>query len=189
MTENLNFFESRKANADEKEGDFKFVAKEKPTEAELKLLGEGVTAEVCAKYSYYSLESYSYTRFDSEIKEKGKLLTFTYRSNENYPIFMRDCGTFKKVYKPSLAKPFRIFYKGDRPSHFINGLYEINEEYVKRKKKLPEIIICSGERQALCCAAMGYFPVWFNSELENFSKTDKKILLKYAYKVKYHENY
>ena len=78
MNENVNFYEVRRANADEKEGDFKFVAKEKPTEAELKLLGEGVTAEVCAKYSYYSLESYSITRkVDVELVTITKLRSKT----------------------------------------------------------------------------------------------------------------
>ena len=184
MTKNVNFFEVRRANADEKEGDFKFVAKEKPTEAELKIFGERVTAEIFAKY-YYSLESYSITRKTII----GDLQTITYRSNEDYPIFMRDCGTFKEIYKPLAAKPFRFFYIGKRPKHFINGLDEVKKECAKLNKKLPEIILCSSERQALCCAAMGYFPVWFNSELTPFLRDEKEMLLNYAYEVKYHENY
>ena len=182
--------ESRKANADEKEGDFKFIAKEKLTEAELKVLGERVTAEICAKYSYCSLESYSVTRKT----ENGKLLTYTYRSNENFPIFMRNCGTFKKIYKPyEYSKEHRFFCNGQKPQNYINGLDEAKKEYAKliaqadegeqTKKKLSEIIICSGERDALCCAAMGYFPVWLNSETAKFEQSDYYELCKIAYKI------
>ena len=50
---------------------------------------------------------------------------------------------------------------------------EKNQEKKKRKiKKYPEAVICSGEHDALCCAALGYRPLWFNSE--TYKLTEKE---------------
>ena len=50
---------------------------------------------------------------------------------------------------------------------------EKNQEKKKQKiKKYPEAVICSGERDALCCAALGYRPLWFNSETYKLSEKE-----------------
>ena len=96
---------SRKATKDEPNGTFSFVEKKEPSEADLEVFGPFVKPQTMQKYSYKSLESYSITK-------EGK--TTTINANDNYPIFMRDCGTFQKIYKPleynkqSLINPYFI---------------------------------------------------------------------------------
>ncbi len=169
-------FTARAANKDEKEGDFHYEAKDNPTPEELKVLGPFVTVDTCKRYSYFSLKSYQLTKRDKE----GTLKTYIFESNENYPIFLHDCGDFCKIYKPlEFNKQYRFFYKGNKPKDYINGLDVLKEAYSRlmkdaeldddsipgsMKKKLPEAIFCSGERDALNAAGLGYYALWLNSE-------------------------
>lgn len=164
-------FEKRPATVDEKEGETYFEIKEEMTEKELAELGPIVTKDVCNKYNVHSLNSFTY------IKNREAHVT---TSNENYPIFMVDHGEFKKIYQPKNPdKAYRFRYSGTRPKDFINGLNqvrkaheEINSEYdpessekeKKKMQKLSEIIIASGERDALNVAGFGYNVIWLNSE-------------------------
>ena len=168
------------ATPEQKEGWYEVKVKEKMTEDELELLGPLVTQEVCDRYGYYSLECYRFTK-------DRKTVTVT--SNDDYPIFMHDCGEFKKIYQPLAAdKAFRFRYLGKKTPDYVNGLDELKkahekwlkeqdddqeldeaaEEAVesrrKKSKKLPEAILCSGERDALNTAGLGYLPLWLNSE-------------------------
>lgn len=172
--------EFRDATADEPEGEKKYELNEKLTKEELALLGPFVTQEVCDRYNYYSVKWYS------TVKNRKVM---TVHSTENYPIFLHDCGSFKKVYKPlEPEKQYRFFCIGEKPERYINGLdvlKKLHEDYVRnmdsdseveeargdgeekpRRKsdKLPEAILCSGERDALNCAGMGYPALWLNSE-------------------------
>ncbi len=174
---------SRAAKAGEKDGDFSYKAKKEPSEADLKVLGPFVKKETCARYNYYAIESYTVTKTD----DAGKRKTTTFESTDTYPIFLHDCGEFCKIYKPNEPnKAFRFFYKGTKPKDYINGLdvlkaafAKLEAEYIddeddepRRKKKLPEAVFCSGERDALNCAGMGYFPLWLNSESATLSEKD-----------------
>jgi len=164
----------RPATEAEKEGDFTFELNENFSEYELSVLGPMVTEEICARYKYYSVKSYS------KIKNRQAIII---SSTPNYPIFMRDCGTFKKVYQPlNYNKGFRFFYVGEKPKDYVNGLEELkkayekflsqqdddedfeNEKKQKKPTKLPEAVFCSGERDALNCAGAGCLPLWMNSE-------------------------
>lgn len=175
---------SRPANPDEQEGDFHWQEKEF-TEQELKVLGPKVTREICEAYHYKSLAWYSRTKRD----ESGKLKTTVVSSTDTFPVFMRDCGEFQKIYTPlSYKKEFRFSYAGKKPRHYINGLdelreaaeaYERDDEPTEEEpapsrpgKKYPAAVICCGERDALCCAAYGYKPLWFNSETYALSKEE-----------------
>lgn len=94
---------------------------------------------------------------------------------------------FAKIYKPlENDKAFRFLYIGTKPKDYINGLTEAqntikqiikvctNDEHfdrytadqmgLSRNEKLKKVIICSGERDAMCVASLGYMPIWFNSE-------------------------
>ena len=42
----------------------------------------------------------------------------------------------------------------------------------RKREKFPEAVICSGERDALCCAALGYRPLWFNSETYKLTESE-----------------
>jgi hypothetical protein len=170
-------FEKRPATVDEKEGETYFEIKEEIPDHELAELGpilvSGpiVTREVCKKYNVHSLNSFTY------IKNREAQIT---TSNENYPIFMVDHGVFKKIYQPrNPDKAYRFRYSGTRQKDYVNGLTqvrkafeEINADYdpessdqeKKRMQKLPEIILASGERDALNVAGLGYNVIWMNSE-------------------------
>ncbi|NCC99479.1 MAG: hypothetical protein EOL95_07245 [Bacteroidia bacterium] len=169
---------SRIATGEEKEGDFSYTVKKEPSETDLKVWGPFVKKATLEKYSYYCLESYTITKKN----DKGKIKTTTFTANDDYPIFMQDCGDFQKIYKPlEPNKAYRFFSHGTIPPDYVRGLRELKKAYEKmiadasedndpeKKKKLPEAIICSGERDAMNCAGMGYFPLWLNSETKGLS--------------------
>lgn len=197
FTVNKPVIEQREATPEEKEGAFTYKLKEKFTEFELKVLGPMVKQETCDRYSYFSVESYT--------KTKDRKTT-TISSTETYPIFMRNCVEFRKIYQPlNPDKAFRFFYDGVKPKNYINGMDELKKAYekfikqledeenddfdeekapdtkkLKKQKKLPEAIFCSGERDALNVAGMGYLPLWMNSETAkldsfNYNEISKRV--------------
>lgn len=110
---------------------------------------------------------------------------------------------FYKIYEPLNAdKQWRFQYqpKGKKPQSYINGLHELiathrkyneserrafeldpeNEDKHFKEKKLPEAIICSGERDALCVRSLGYSPIWFNSETYNITEDEFRQITRYA---------
>lgn len=171
----------RAATVDEPEGYFAYECKKEFTKEELSVLGPKVAQNHVDALSYKSLAWYSRTKKN----DKGELETTTISSNDNYPIFMRDCGEFQKIYQPlNPDKGFRFFYAGTKPQNFVNGLTELektwhdynesarlafesspeNEGKAYKEKKLDAACICSGERDALNCKSFGYPPLWLNSE-------------------------
>lgn len=159
--------EKRDAKPEEKEKEYYFDIKGEIEERELAVLGPKVTSKVCDKYNVYSLKSYTY------IKDRQAYTTY---SNENYPIFMVEHDEFKKIYQPlNPEKQYRFLYAGNRPKDYINGLKQVRKAYEELQKghdpesgtevpKLPEIIIASGERDALNVAGFGFNVIWMNSE-------------------------
>ncbi|MBR1427172.1 MAG: hypothetical protein IJ581_06935 [Paludibacteraceae bacterium] len=167
----------RDARSNEKENAVEY--KTRPiTEAELKIMGPVVKKETMGKYKYYACEWYSACKYD---ETKKRLIVTTVHSTEDYPIFIHDCGTFKKIYKPyETNKAWRFFSIGPKPLNYIFGLDEAKAELDKRIEtytkmlkndskakpedwglsetetsyKLDKIIIFSGERDAMCLAGM-----------------------------------
>lgn len=144
------------------------------------------------RYRFHSLLSYS-------IVKNRKVITIA--ATDRYPIFMWDEGTFKKIYQPlSPDKGRRFMYYGKRDKDFLHGLAEchlafeslqegedIDEETgevrSKKKKKLPEIVYCSGGSDGMNLAMIGYQVVWPNSETAKLSDRQFKTLAKLADKV------
>lgn len=110
---------------------------------------------------------------------------------------------FYKIYEPLNAeKQWRFQYqpKGKKPQSYVNGLFELakaykeyntreekifradpeNEDKTYEMQKLPEVVICSGERDSLCVRSLGYFPLWFNSETYRVSDEEWKEITKYV---------
>lgn len=111
---------------------------------------------------------------------------------------------FYKQYEPkNTEKQYRFVYfpKGAKEPDYINGLLELQEahaQYVEQQRldweishsesqpfnehrcKLPEVVICSGERDALCVRSHGYQPVWLNSETAQLSRHQMNQLRRYA---------
>ncbi|MFQ3578555.1 MAG: hypothetical protein SNJ71_00260 [Bacteroidales bacterium] len=177
--------EKTPATENHKEKEYSYEVKEKITVEELQVFGEKITPEIAKKYNIYSLVSFTYTA--------NRECTTIY-SNENYPIFLFDYGIFKKIYQPqSIDKSYRFRYAGKKPNDYIFGIdqvrklvNDINEDTDvenSKIKKLPEIIIASGERDALNLASYGYPVVWFNSETALISDTQYKQLKDLAEKI------
>lgn len=176
LDENTNRaqIEVRPATEQEQEGDFDFETHDF-TADELRTLGNGVKKEHAEALSFSALSWYRMT--------KNRKTTTVY-SNENFPIFMRECHTagesFYKILKPlEPKKEFRFIYLGKKEADYVNGLWELRkahekflsdhendmeEDGKKKPTKLSECVICSGERDAVCCLSRGYHPIWLNSE-------------------------
>lgn len=171
--------EARPATEDEKDGDFNFET-HPFTADELRVLGNGVREEHAIALSFSALTSYSMTK---------NRKTTTVFSNENFPIFMRECHTkgesFFKILKPlEPKKEYRFIYLGKKEADYVNGLHELQKAHTKfvsdhendddgdgkhKPTKMPECVICSGERDAVCCLSRGYQPIWLNSETADLS--------------------
>lgn len=188
-------FTSRDANDDEKDGEYFFDFKEEFTERELKeLFAEKVIEhyqstyadwkqklnEVCEQNSFKSLVSFT------QIKNRKAIIS---ASTENYPIFLIDGDTFKKIYQPkNIDKQYRFRYTGTRPKDYIFGLKVLKEKYAQQIEKfnqglshynqLEEVIICSGDRDSLNVAALGYNVIWLNSETAKLNWNTFKDLVK-----------
>ncbi|OJU36235.1 MAG: hypothetical protein BGN96_04570 [Bacteroidales bacterium 45-6] len=189
------------ATEEEPDGYFYYEANDKISDKDLLLLGPNVKQEHCDLLGYESIKFYKLTK---------KRQTTTVYATENYPMFIRTCKYkdekknekfFYKIYQPLNAdKAFRFFYKGEKPQHYINGLYELQKMYKKfnddeekrfrsepgnedkdfKLQKFPEAFLCSGERDALCVKAFNYFPLWFNSETYNFEQFEYKEVMRYV---------
>ncbi len=152
------------------------------TPHELAFIGKHVTKEIADRYHLRSLRFY--------ITKSGKKISAT----ENYPILCFDMGSWQKVYQPKADKEYRFFHVGTRPQDFIFGLDQLKadadrmrkeaetavknsnegaeikpeelDELIKKEieKSLPDVIIASGERDALNIASAGNLVVWQNSE-------------------------
>lgn len=168
--------EARPATDEEPEGFFDYET-HPLTPDELRTLGNGVKEEHATALSFYALTWYRMT------KDRKTVTVF---SNENFPIFLRECHTngesFFKILKPlEPKKEYRFIYLGKKEQNYVNGLFELRKAHAKfltdhendfddeeegkgKPTKLPECVICSGERDAVCCLSRGYHPVWLNSE-------------------------
>tara|TARA_R110001592_G_scaffold323443_1_gene602717 strand:+ start:10962 stop:13781 length:2820 start_codon:yes stop_codon:yes gene_type:complete len=201
-------YEQLPAADGQKEGDYLFEYKEY-TNKELAVIGPGVTKDQCLDHKLYSLKSYTYVRIS---KKTGELVQHVFKSNENYPIFQfvfedGEAQWGKRLEPKAENKADRFRYFGERPSDYIMGIHlikrrwrkenadaadqhdsmdEREEQATRMDKKLPEIIICGGDRDALSTeAAINTNVVWFNSETAKISKRTMKELETYAYKVYY----
>lgn len=134
---------------------------------------------ICNRYHISALQSFT------QIKDRKAIIT---KSSPSYPLFLIDEGEFKKIYQPrNPDKQYRFRYVGTKSKNHIYGLKEVEaavkklEAEASEKKaddpdaktttKLPEIILCSGDRDSLNVAALGYYPIWMNSETVILSDT------------------
>lgn len=150
------------------------------TENELKILGPYVTEEVCMKYNLFSVLFFAQKKenYYLEIHSTADFPIFIFRNLDN------DGKPFYKMLQPKvLDKSKRFRYFGGRPQNYMNGLRQV-QEYCKiiterwhkenetgtpkdADVKADKLFICSGERDALNMASLGFFVVWQNSETAN----------------------
>ncbi len=201
-------FATRPATETEKEGDYVFNVMPEISEAGLKtLFAKGAMdsntpdklRKVCAELNCFQLQSYTKIGKD---KNTGALMAWTFTATATYHIFMFDHTTWKKILQPNHEdKARRFFYHGDYPKDHINGKDRCTRAFDKGAKdyhqdqkakadadkevdsppnppKLKAIIKCSGERDALNVAALGYQVVWMNSESAKLTNDKFKELQK-----------
>lgn len=187
--------ESRPATDNEPDGHYEFETKDM-TESELRVLGNGVKEKHAADLHISSLAWYQFT--------KNRKTTKIF-SNDDFPIFMRECSTdgsepFYKIFKPlEPQKEYRFMYLGKKQPDYINGLFELKKRYEqhlknaddeeededgkKKKSRLSECVICSGERDAVCCMSRGFSPIWLNSETAELKQSTFRKLQSMCEKV------
>lgn len=179
----------REVEPTDKKGETTFVFKAHPSEADLASIGRYVTAELLDEFSIKAVESYSLCSFSEKYK---KDIVHTFKSTDNYPIFVLNGDKFQKIYKPhEPEKKFRFSYAGKKPSNYIFGLERlerIDNEFVDDKgdytykgseyktPKIKDLIRCSGESDALNMASIGYNVYWLNSESANMDSADYAML-------------
>lgn len=194
----------RDARVEELDGTRPFELNEKFTEAELKALGPRVTQADVDALHWHSVKWIGYVK---DRKMTIKHSTENYPIFMRECIIEEAVGDkperkFYKVYEPfNCDKGFRFSYTptGAKPRYYVNGLAELKKAYREfnakeekewvashedgkpyKEQKLPEAVICSGERDSLCCKSMGYHPLWFNSETYQLSVEEYKEIMKYV---------
>lgn len=195
----------RPATADEQEGARFFELMEDFTDEQLKILGPRVKREHVNALHWHVAKSISYVK-NREVMTKYTTPTYPIFMRECVISDSSDpdkMDRFYKVYEPlNVDKQWRFSYtpEGKKPRNYINGLYELKQAFAKyntdkqkqfydnpanedkpyHEEKLKEVFICSGERDSLCVRALGYHPIWLNSETAKFSPEDMKEIHKYA---------
>ena len=198
----------RPATEDEPDGHFNYELKTEISKDELFLLGPKVQPSDCEALSWSSLNSYSLTK-------KGETTTIAatdaypifMRKSQYMEPDAKTVSHFYKIYQPlNPDKAFRFFYKGEKPQKYVNGLFELRQFYKNYNRqrrldlvnsgklgeddeyaceRLQEAFICCGERDALCIHALGYAPLWFNSESYNLSDAEYAEIAKYVDRLYY----
>ncbi|MGB0867950.1 MAG: primase-helicase family protein [Flavobacteriales bacterium] len=168
-----------------------FFYKDSLSKFELRTLGKFVTNETCNNYNLKAVDYY--------LSHKGNETT-EIRSTDYFPIFVLERGKYRKIMQPlSKDKKWRFFYDGEKPKdadgrttklmwgfEYVqkkydllntteekpddNGDNENAERKPKKLKKLDEVVICSGDRDALNMASLGFPVVWMNSETQLLTK-------------------
>ncbi len=202
--------EERAATIDELDGRWYLRFKESFTKEELEYLGPCVTQEHCDLLHWKSVESITkiYQRRAKVIRSNASFPIFAREcplddgetAGDN-PAPDTQPSTFYKIYQPkSFDKALRFTYypRGVMPKGYVHGLAElkkrwrefnaqeeaeakkINPEASYREQKLPEAVLCSGERDALCCLSQGYMPLWRNSETVPLDEKTYKVIMRHA---------
>ncbi len=178
---------TRKPEDGEQEGSITWEAKQEPEAADLEAMGTFVKKETMQRYNVLALKSYAITKR----KENGQLITTVIKSNPNYPIFLYQFDGFQKICCPyAYDKANRFRYVGNKKKDIIYGMEQVIAAYDKlngdvseEEEKLPEVFLCSGERDALNCAGMGYPAIWLNSETAAFGEKELSQVMRYTEKL------
>lgn len=191
------------AGPDQKDGDQFWELDQDFTEEDCRTMGPRVTSDDLKSLHWYR------AKYIARVKGREVIYTYSnerypifvrecwYNTKEG------KLDRFYKIYKPKEPdKQWRFSYwpRDKKPKEYTNGLFELaaawtsyNENQEKaffkdpandgksyNPEKLPEAIICSGERDSMCARALGYWPVWFNSETYDVSQKEYAQIMKYV---------
>ena len=202
---NIPKIEKRPALPEEKDGTRKWNVKEKATIAELAVMGRTVKQNDMDALGWKSVDWITNTK-DGQTTIKYSTDDYPIFIRE---CVIKDADNnspaekFYKIYEPMNADKgfrFQVYPTGGKPKDYVNGMYELRREHQayndkKREElesdskndgkqfheqKLPMVVICSGERDALCCHSMGVPPIWINSETARLEQSVVKELQEYA---------
>ncbi len=110
-----------------------------------------------------------------------------------------------RPFEPDKRWRFMYFPEGAKPQNYINGLYELRKEHQRLNEqknrqdgkeevggtttidqiektvdrgvqRYYRVVLCSGERDALCVRARGDLPVWLNSETARLDQQDYRAI-------------
>jgi len=168
----------RDVEPEDKKDEYKFTYKPSPTDNDLKSIGRYVTVELLERFNFKSVEKYEMVGYSEKFR---KDIVHIFKSTDDYPIFLLDEGSFKKIIKPhELEKRYRFHYIGRKPNNYVFGLKQLKEldnEFVNpetgkyeyngpewKKPRVKELIRCSGESDAMNLASLGFHVYWLNSE-------------------------
>lgn len=194
------------APADMEEGEYRWSDLRPLNAEERKVMGKYVREDHAKKLNWYAVDW---------VGQKRKGMIKYIHSNESFPIFCRECvvfdpvtnnprGSFFKFYEPlNPEKRFRFFVADKnrcKPNDYINNIGEYNQAYAaeleaKREDKDYKIdpfleqgvVICCGERDALACLSMGWWPIWMNSETADVTEEQIRLIRRYNHNCKiYH---
>ena len=196
----------RSASPEEKEGDIIIVeSKRKVGEDILKLMGAFVELKHFEQLNWVLVDSISYVK-NGKVTVKEPTLHYPILARRCYlgGIGENKNDFFYKIYEPRAKDPswrFNYAPRGKKPARYVNGLFELKKEFEKYNEdgvrkhqasestksfiytKFPEAIICSGERDAICAKSMGFYPLWFNSEVYDVSNVEMASITKMVDKV------
>jgi hypothetical protein len=113
----------REMTAEDKTGEYRFFYRTAPTAGELKVLGRYITPELLKQYHCRPVERYEYC---SHSEKQNRPIVHIYAATPDYPVFVFDYKTFKKLYRPmELEKRYRFMYIGEKPKNYIFGLEQL----------------------------------------------------------------
>ena len=177
----------REMTPEDRKGKYNFTFKEHPSETDLLAFGRYVTEEHLDHFYCKTVESYEYC---THHKKLNRDVVHCFKSTDDFPMFLFDDGSYKKLYKPhEEEKKNRFFYIGDKPANYIYGLKQIQEaenefivedpddedqEPLKKPDNKPNAVVidvfrCSGESDAINLYSVGFHAYWLNSESKDFT--------------------
>jgi len=195
-------FEMKKATKKQKPGDCFFEFKDFTTK-ELEVLGPLVTVKIADKFNLKSCASVTRIKtYENHPKYGNDTMQVIIKSNERFPIFVYDFGTWQKIYQPFAkknpndpkSKDHRFSHAGDKPEQHVFGLEDLPERFAEfvdnyegpdNEPKLDKVIIAGGDRDGLNVASLDYPVIWLNSETATLEYSLYKELKEYAHNVYY----
>lgn len=193
-------FEMKKATKKQKPGECYFEFKPF-TDNELSVLGPVVFEDSCDKVNLKSCKSVTrIKKYENHPVYGNDTMQIIIKSNDRFPIFAYDFGTWQKIYQPFAkkdpdnpkSKDHRFSYAGDKPADYIFGLEDVKKRYNELKPesegdvpKLDKIIIASGDRDGVNAISLDYPTVWLNSETATLEHSLFALLQDMAHEVYY----
>ena len=155
------------------------------TQRELDILGYRITKENCDSMLLKPVDYYI-----TKKNEKG--ISWKISSNDDYPIYYYDYGSYGKIYQP--LGELRFLWAGEKPENLISGDKQFIHRYAEAMKgKFPEVsqvdgvderwedlILCSGPSDALNIHSSGYHVCWLNSETTKLTSYEYSLLTRLA---------